>query len=262
MDIPKVSVWITSTGRLDAVRTTIEDFIEKCTYPNYEVVIIESQMTPESSTFFNLDHIKKAETEEYLRSLPEKHSGVAFKIFIQDWKRLGEVYNQQLANTSGYFINLEDDAHTVADPSDQFTDAIKMLQDDPKLLGLRMDLRDDSVYEGSPRFKGTKEAAGIKFVYWDFCSGGAQFMDASKVRALGGYLDTHPIDKYGQTEIDQTKKMLDAEMYIGVSLKYYGFWAHMSSKSVQGADRQWSRDLYDKLTEKGWYGDGAARQPL
>lgn len=262
MNSPKVSVWVTSTGRVDSVVPTIETFIDKCTYPNYEFVIIESQMTPESLTFFDASGIKEAETKEYLTNLPSKFPDVAFKIFIQPWQRLGVTYNQLLVNSAEYFVNLEDDALTVADPGPQFTDAISMFQDDPKLLGLRVDLRDNTVYDGSPRFQGTKEAAGIKFVYWDWCSGGGQFMDTTKVRALGGYLDTHPINKYGETEIDQTNKMRVAEMYIGISLKYYGFWAHMSSKSVQGADRQWSCDLYKKLTEKGWSGDGESRQSL
>ncbi|KKK98327.1 hypothetical protein LCGC14_2643870, partial [marine sediment metagenome] len=164
-----------------------------------------------------------------------------------------------LEHTGGYFVNLEDDAITVADPAPQFVDGMRMLQDDPKLLGLRIDLRDDTVYAGSSRFHGTKAAAGIKFVYWDWCSGGAQFMDAGKVRRIGGYCADHPADKYGQTEIDQTSKMCSAGMYIGVSLRYYGFWTHISETSVQGADRKWSCDLYAKWAKRGWCGDGENR---
>ena len=186
---PKISIWITSTGRYDRVVPTIESFIEKCMYSNYEFVIVESQMTSDSLKFFDISQIDAEKTEEYLQELPNKYPGVKFKIFIQPWKKLGAVYNQLLEHTEGYFVNLEDDAVTVVDPTPQFIDGIRMFQEDHKLLGLRIDLRDNTVYEGSTRFQGTKEAAGIKFVYWDWCSGGAQFMDADKVRSIGGYYE-------------------------------------------------------------------------
>jgi len=259
---PKVSVWVTSTGRYARVVPTIESFIEKCTYSNYEFVIIESQMTVDSLKFFDTSQIDAEKTAKYLQELPNKFPDIKFKIFIQPWKKLGVVYNQLLENTDKYFVNLEDDAITVADPSPQFVDGIQMFQDDSKLLGLRVDLRDDTVYEGSNRFHGTKKAANIKFVYWDWCSGGAQFMDANKVRDIGGYYENHPFDKYGETEIAQTNKMRNAGMYIGISLKYYGFWVHISETSVQGADRKWSCQLYEKLAEKGWCGDGKNRGQL
>lgn len=259
-NMPKISVWVTSTGRIDVLKPTIESFIEKCTYPNYEFVIIESQMTLDSSKFFDASRINAGKTEKYLQELPNRYPNVKFKIFIQPWKKLGIVYNQLLDHTEGYFVNLEDDAITIVDPSPQFIDGIRMFQDDSKLLGLRIDLRDETVFEGSSRFQGTKEAAGIKFVYWDWCSGGAQFMDAQKTRDIGGYLETHPADKYGETEIDQTAKMRQVGMYIGVSLKYYGFWVHISEISVQGADRKWSCQLYKKLAKKRWCGDGKNRE--
>ncbi|KKM14307.1 hypothetical protein LCGC14_1707460 [marine sediment metagenome] len=261
-DSPKISIWVTSTGRFDEVVPTIETFINQCTYSNYEFIIIESQMTPDSLKFFDISRINAEKTEKYLQELPNKYPDVKFKIFVQPWKKLGAVYNQLLAHTEGYFVNLEDDAITVADPAPQFVDSVRMFQDDPKLLGLRIDLRDDTVFEGSSRFQGTKEAAGIKFVYWDWCSGGAQLMDAGKVRNIGGYYEDHPVDKYGETEIDQTTKMRSAGMYIGVSLKYYGFWVHISETSVQGADRKWSCQLYEKLAKKGWCGYGKNKEQL
>jgi len=55
-DSPKISIWITSTGRFDEVVPTIETFINQCTYPNYEFVIIESQMTPDSLKFFDVSN--------------------------------------------------------------------------------------------------------------------------------------------------------------------------------------------------------------
>ncbi|KKM77016.1 hypothetical protein LCGC14_1374240, partial [marine sediment metagenome] len=92
-DSPKISVWITSTGRIDVLTPTIESFIDQCTYPNYEFVIIESQMIEESLKFFDASRIDGKKTEEYLQGLPNKYPDVKFKIFVQPWKKLGAVYN-------------------------------------------------------------------------------------------------------------------------------------------------------------------------
>lgn len=262
-NFPKVSVWITSTGRYDFVVASIESFIKECTYPNYEFVIVHSLMTPESLEFFDLTQIDEKKTEQYLQELPSKYPGANFKIIIQPWKKLGAVYNQLLANTSSrYFVCLEDDGITVTDPAPQFRDAIQLIFNDSHLLGIRIDLRDESVYEGSPRFQGTKEVAGIKFVYWDTCSGGGQFMDTLKVRELGGYLENHPAIDYGDPEADLERKMRQAKRYIGVNLSYYGFWAHMAPKSCRGIDKTKASNAYTRLIEKGWYGDGKNKQSL
>lgn len=257
MNFPKVSIWITSTGRINALKSTIETFIEQCTYLNYEFVIVHSQMTDISRKFFALEYIDEEATEKYISTLLNKYPKVKFKIFIQPWKKLGAVYNQLLEHTEGYFVNLEDDAIIVADPAPQFVDGIKMLQDDTKLLGLRIDLRDETVYDGCSRFPDTKKSVGIKFVCWDWCSGGAQLMDAQKTCDIGRYYEDHPADKYGETEIDQTAKMRQAGMYIGISLKYYGFWAHNGNYSVQGGDRSHQVKAYAESTVKGWCGSGA-----
>ena len=261
-NFPELTVWITSTGRIDTLPNTIESFIKQCTYPNYKFVIVENQMTPESLAFFDPTQIKEKEVEEYLNSLPEKFPDVKFTTFIQPHIGMGEMYNQMLTLTSEYFVNLEDDSETVCDPVDQIIDGIKLLKADPKLLGLRVDLRDDTVYEGSPRFAGTKEAEGIKYVYWNICSGGAQLMDTAKVRALGGYYAEHPIDKYIQTEIHLQQNMRSAEMYTGVSLKYYGWWIHTGPYGIQGDGKNRQHAMYTSLLRKGWFGDGKNRKPL
>lgn len=255
---PKVSIWVTSTGRFDVVVPTIESFIEKCTYPNYEFVIVHSQMTDVSRKFFALEYIDEAATEKYLRELPEKFPLVKFKLFIQPFKILGQVYEQLLAETEGYYLNIEDDLRTVADFNGQLIDNIKLLQVDPKLLGVRMDLRDETVFDGCPRFPETLEAEEMKYLIWrQWCSGGAQLMDAQKVRDIGGFITTHAPSDYIQTEHDQSRKMRTAGMYVGINLKYYGCLAHIGYYGVQGGDRGWSVEAYEEAASKGWCGDGS-----
>ena len=255
---PKISVWVTSTGRIDVLKSTIESWIEYCTYSNYEFVIVHSQMTDVSKEFFALEYIDEAATGKYLGELSAKFPTVKFKLFIQPFKILGQTYNQLLQNTDGYYINIEDDLRTVTDPSKQLIDNIKLLQADPKLLGIRMDLRDETVFDGCPRFPETLKVEEMKYLIWrQWCSGGAQLMDAQKVRDIGGFIIDHRPSDYIQTEHDQSRKMRNGGMYTGINLKYYGCLAHIGHHGVQGGDRVWTVEQYEEMAVKGWSGDGA-----
>lgn len=266
MTAPKISVWVTSTGRIDVLKPTIESWIAHCTYPNYEFVIVHSQMTDVSKEFFALEYIDEAATEAYLDKLKERKifpNNIAFdkiRPFIQPFKPLGQTYDQLLRETPEYYINIEDDLRTVVDPCEQLRDNIKLLQVDPKLLGVRMDLRDETVFDGCPRFPETLEAEGMKYLIWrQWCSGGAQLMDAQKVRDIGGFIVDHQPSDYIQTEHDQSRKMRTAGMYTGINLKYYGCLAHIGHHGVQGGDRGWTVEQYEEMALKGWSGDGSKK---
>lgn len=263
-NLPKISVWVTSTGRIDVLEPTIESWIEHCTYPNYEFIIVHSQMTYVSKEFFALEYIDEAATETYLQGLEEKFPGVTFKMFIQPFKRLGRTYDQLLHETGEYYINIEDDLRTVIDPYDQLISNIKLLQADSKLLGVRMDLRDETVFDGCPRFPETFTVTDplTKYVIWrQWCSGGAQLMDAEKVRDIGGFIRDHTPSDYIQTEHDQSRKMRNAGMYTGINLSYYGCLAHIGHHGVQGGDRGWTVEQYEEMATKGWCGDGSVKVP-
>ena len=125
-----------------------------------------------------------------------------------------------------------------------------------------MDLRDETVFDGCPRFPETLSVAGIRYVIWrQWCSGGAQLMDARKVRDIGGFITTHAPADYIQTEHDQSRKMREAGMYIGINLGYYGCLAHIGHHGVQGGDRGWTVEQYEEMASKGWSGDGSSKMP-
>lgn len=255
-DVPKLSVWVTSTGRYNFVKQTIDEFVKLCTYPNYEMLIIESQMTKDSLRFFSSVNRDEEKTAEYINSLPTLYPHVKFRIFIQPWKKLGAVYNQLLDMSADYYLNIEDDLVALCDPNEQIVDAIKLLQADPLLFAVRQDLRDETVYDGCTRFPVTKEAAGMKYVIWDWCSGGLQTIDVAKARQAGRFNETHEDDKYGQTEITQTEQMNALGMYIGINLKYYGFLKHIGARSIQNAPREWSVEIYEKAESRKRFGRG------
>jgi len=259
---PKISIWITSTGRINLLKSTIESWIKHCTYPNCEMVIIESQMTKISRKFFALEYVDEEATADYINSLEKTYPAVKFKIFIQPYKPLGQIYDQLMGETEDYFFNIEDDLVAVCDPKDQFIDGVKLLKADPKLLGIRGDLRDCTLFEGCPRFPDVGEAEGMKYmIIKQFSSGGAQLMDAQKVRDIGGFITTHTPDKYIETELDQSAKMRQAGMYTAVNLKYWGVLKHMGHHGVQGGDRSWTINVYNDLERNGWYGGGKNRKP-
>lgn len=256
MEYPKISVWVTSTGRFKFLKPTVDAFLKYNTYPNVEFLIVESVPTEESKKVFYNPNIETQKCIDYIEEKMES-SGVPYKHLIQPWLFLGDVYNQLLDLTEDYYISIEDDCVTVCDPREQFEDGIKLLKADPKLLGLRVDLRDPtSVFAGSQRFDGTKEVEGMQYVHWQVCSGGAQIMDANKARQINRFPSGQALNAYGDPERHQQREMIKAGMYCGVNLKYYGFLSHEGAQSVCGDDREWSVSGYKKFIEKGWYGRG------
>lgn len=261
IECPKISIWVTSCGRSQYLPLALESFIDNCRYPNYEILLIESLMTEESKKFFTTKYIHEEENLEYINRLEDRFRHVKFKIMVQPYKPLGQVYDQLLSMTGDYYFNIEDDNKTYCDPTPQFLDHIHLLDNDPLLLGMRTDLRDETVYEGCPRFPTTKSIDGHKYViYGDWCSGGLQVMDARKVRAIGGFCTTHAPNDYIMTEKDQSAKMRDAKMHIGISLKWWGFTACFGIFGVQGGDRSGTLGHCEELAAYGWVGDGSNRR--
>ena len=261
-DFPELTVWFTSTGRVDVLPETVESWIQHCTYPNWKMVLIEQTMTEESEQFFELKYIDNAATAKYLETLQSRFPNVRMEIIIQPYRPLGQLYDQLLSKSGDYFLNLEDDLTTVCDPHDQIVDDIRLLRADPLLLGVRTDLRDETIFEYCPRFPRTGCKAGMKYTIIDTtCSGGAQVMDVAKVKAIGGYCTTHAPNNYIQTELQQSAHMRDHKMYTAVNLKYYGFLKHMGHHGVQGGDRSWTIAAYNDLEKHNWFGDGKSKTP-
>ncbi|KKL55307.1 hypothetical protein LCGC14_2256740, partial [marine sediment metagenome] len=72
-DYPKISIWLTSTGRYDLVKNDIESFLEHNTYPNFQFIIFESVPTEESLKYYNTPLLQSDKTIEYLKTVPNVH---------------------------------------------------------------------------------------------------------------------------------------------------------------------------------------------
>ena len=256
-DYPKLTIWITSTGRYDFLKETLERFEKYNTYPNIEYLIVESVPTEESMQVFNTPMIKSAETRELLEAFRDAHPDNC-KLWFMDWPKLGVVYNHLMKYTSEYYMSLEDDCWACCDPHDHIVDAIKVLREDPELLGIRADLADETVRPDHSRFqsagRGMKRNPHSNYLFWEVCSGGAQIVDTTKVRNLGGFFEDHELIDYARPEFKLQEAMRAANMYCGILLKYYGFLMHMGAMSTHGEDRVWSSAGYETMFAKGFYG--------
>lgn len=247
---PKVSVWITSTGRYEFLKTTIDSFLEHNTYPNIEWLIFESIPTEESRKFFNTPLIETDKCIEYLEALdvPNKH------FWAEPWPPYGNILQKFLDFTDAeYYISIEDDCQCAYNPKEQWLDGIELIKDDPQLLGFRGDLSTPKVNENDKRFVGVKRHPISDYLYWQV-AGGAAFTNVKKMRKIGGHLTDHPLKDFWRIEQHQNNKMFAHDMYIGVMLKYYGSFAHIGHTEVTGRDRKWSSDFYLDVVAKGWVG--------
>ena len=250
MESPRVSVWITSTGRIDFLKTTIDSFLAHNTYPNIEWLIFESIPTEESRKFFNTSLIETDKCIKYLEALdvPNKH------LWIEPWPSYGNVLQKLLDFTDAeYYISIEDDCLCVYDPKEQWLDGIELLKDDPNLLGFRNDLSNPSVDETDKRFTGVKRHSISDYLYWPV-AGGATFTSVDKMRRIGGHLTNHPLRDFWKIESHQNAEMVQHNMYIGVMLKYFGSFAHIGHTEVTGRDRAWSSTMYLDMVDQGYFG--------
>ena len=249
-DYPKVSVWITSTGRYEFLKTTIDSFLKYNTYPNIEWLIFESIPTEESRKFFNTPLIETDKCIEYLEALdvPNKH------FWVESWPPYGNILQKFLDFTDAeYYISIEDDCQCVYDPCNQWLDGIELIKNDPHLLGFRGDLSNPEVNENDKRFVGVKRHPVSDYLYWPV-AGGATFTSAEKMRRIGGHLTDHSLREFIKIESHQNNEMIAHSMYIGVMLKYYGSFAHIGHTEVTGRDRKWSSDGYLNAVVRGWVG--------
>lgn len=255
-DYPKVSVWITSTGRYDFLQATLGGFLKYNTYPNIEFLVFESIPTKESLKYFNTPSMRTQACIDYVKSL--KLSNLIH--WVEEWPPWGSILQKFLDYTDApYAIQLDDDCQCVTDPKTQWIDGIELLKQDQNLLGFRNDLSDDTVTENDTRFNGVKRNTISDYLYWPV-HGGICFIDVARLHTLGGFVSDHALPEYIQVEQGINKLLRDNAMYIGVMLKYYGSFAHIGHTEVTGRDRRWSKDFYMSLVNRKFFGVRSARK--
>ncbi len=254
MDDPLVSVWITSTGRVDCTKKTIDAFIEHNTYPNIEFLIFHSIPTMESLKTYHAPGIGDPAVYKMFDKLLRTYPGT---LWAEPWPPFGDALNLLLENSADYFINLGDANMAVCDGADQIRDGIDLLAYDPGILSLRLDLADETVYAGSDRFDGTRTSMltkeGFQYLHWKIFPVSAQLVHTAKMRDIG-FPKGHDLHVKNYVEVYPQEQLQKCSYVCGIDLRHKGFLHHINPVSTTGEDRQWRVDAYETSRKKGYYG--------
>ena len=256
---PKISVWITSTGRYDLVRKDIESFVKYNTYPNWQFIIFESVPTKESLKYYNTHLLKSDESIEYLKTVKNVK-----RLFIEPWPPWGKVCQTLLdATDTEYFINLEDDWVTIYDPREWFIEVIALLKSREELYGITGNLQRPEFNEKWPGWSHPKYSGGVvndgKFYYGygSLVSLGGMLSKTVVARSVGFPTD-HPISAgnikvAGNPEGQFGDRILNAGYRGGRLFNWHGWFCSQNTFSVGGYDPKGAKHvkLQAKMIEQG-----------
>lgn len=241
-DYPKISVWITSTGRYDLVKNDIESFVKHNTYPNWQFIVFESVPTEESLKYYNTPLLQSDKTIEYLKTVPNVH-----KLMINPWPYWGNVAQALLdATDTDYFINLEDDWTTIYDPHEWFVESIKLLRKKDDLYGLTGNLQRPEFDESWPGWTHPKFGGGVvddgkfRYAYGILVSMGGMLSKTGVAKSVGFPVDKHI--KHGSIRSRENPEGLFGDRILfagyrgGRLLNWYGWFYSKNSYSVNGDD--------------------------
>ena len=264
-DYPKISIWITSTGRYSLVRQDIESFVKHNTYPNVQWIIFESVPTEESLKYYNTPLLQSDKTIEYLKTVPNVH-----KLMIEPWPYWGNVAQTLLDVTNtDYFINLEDDWETICDPHEWFVDAIKLLRKKKELYGLTGNLQRPEFGESWPGWTHPKYGGGVvddgefNYAYGILVSMGGMLSKTEMAKSVGFPTDKHI--KHGSIRSPENPEGLFGDRILfagyrgGRLLDYWGWFRANSAYSVNGYNKTGSADhikIQQAMVDAGQVGKG------
>lgn len=251
-NFPKISIWITSTGRYECTKRTIDAFLKYNTYPNIEFLIFHSIPTVESKYTYNALDVGDANVLLLFEKLLREYPG---KLWVEPWPPFGNTLITLLNNSVDYFINLGDSNTLICDGTDQIEAGIKLLEVEKDLLALRLDLADESVFAGSNRFNGTKDVPilNTSYLYWKIYPVSAQLVHTARMKRVGFPVD-HNIDHKNIVEEYPQARLRELPYVCGIDLAYKGFLHHINPVSTTNEDRKWRIDLYENCRRKGNYG--------
>ena len=241
-DYPKISVWLTSTGRYDLVKRDIASFVQHNTYPNWQWIIFESVPTEESLKYYNTPLLKSVETIEYLKTVPNVK-----KLMVEPWPYWGDAAQALLdATDTDYFINLEDDWTTVYDPHEWFVEAIKLLRKKDDIYGLTGNLQRPEFDETWPGWRHPKYGGGVfddgehQYAYGILVSMGGMISKTFIAKQVG--FPTGKGVEHGSIRDPENPEGLfgDRVLFAGYKggrlLNWYGWFCSQNAYSVNGYD--------------------------
>jgi len=262
---PKISVWITSTGRYELVKKDIESFMEYNTYPNWQFIIFESVPTVESLKYYNTPLLQSDKTIAYLKTVPNVH-----KLMIEPWPYWGKAAQSLLDVTdTDYFINLEDDWTTIYDPHEWFVESIRLLRKKDNLYGLTGNLQRPEFSESWAGWRHPKYGGGVVndgefcYAYGMLVSMGGMLLKTAVAKSVGFPTNKHI--KHGSIRSSENPEKLFEDRILlkgyrgGRLLNWYGWFCSKNGYSVNGYNMTGSAGhvkLQAAMIEAGKVGKG------
>jgi hypothetical protein len=249
---PTISIWITSTGR-ETLFPCIEKFLELNTYPNYELLIYESNPDNDNNTM------------KYLEKLTCPH-----KLWHSEWPKLGWVYNHFLQHTGEYFIRVDDDCWPVEDPAAMFRDAIHLLkmQGFPSRIShVALDMNPriawnpdtgklcPAVETDTLNYRGVHESSRGPTMLFRNPPG----VGIVKRSYLGASF-TSPDAPWDGAEARHIGYLFGQKLWTAYMLKWWGVYGHYGRMSSDGHNRDWSVDAYEFYENNGYHGRRSREQ--
>lgn len=265
-EYPKISVCIPSIGRYKLLKNTIESFLSYNTYSNIEILVYESEDNSALHKAFprtRPDTFQFKENKEYLQQLQHENK---IKVFFNPWAHMVNTYNFLISQAADYFIFIEDDIDTFVDPKDHFIDSIKVIENDPEVIGVECATALATAYiqdKSSPGIGNSRLTVPIIKPqlppYTCIVGGKAGIMPVLKlwkteeIKKIG--FDTKV---YNSVERTFRHDMSKGGKQIAVLLNFWGWCGHVGTTSVEAKfstkHLQDVRDIYLKFATKGMVG--------
>ena len=264
-EYPKISVCIPSIGRYELLKDTIESFLVHNTYPNIEVLVYESEDNDALHRTFRAppSTFQFKENKEYLQQLQHENK---IKVFFNPWAHMVNTYRFLVSQAADYFIFIEDDIATFVDPKDHFIDSIKVIENDPEVIGVECSTSLAVAYiqdKGTPGIRNSRLTVPIikpqlpPYTY--IVTGKAGIMPVLKlwkteeIKKIGfGTKIMHSAERTFRCDMGSSGKR------IAVLLNFWGWCGHVGTTSVEAKfsvkHLQDVRDIYLKFATKGMVG--------
>ena len=245
MTTPRLSIWVTSTGRECAIQC-VQETVKQCKGLDYRMLIFESQPDNPHGTV------------EAFRALDCDK-----KVWVGDYPPLGWIYNMFSAESGDYFLRLDDDCWPVCNPTEMIHEAIELLKAQP-VAG--------SVISNVPLEMNPRMALDVMTGKWpDGANNIPRFLGYYNANKFGPLaMVAHPgsmpvVAKKFIMPWNETCHWRQVELYhifdgerrgllSAYMLKWWGCIGHFSPAGIDGVSREENLARYLAYAAKGYYG--------
>lgn len=245
MTTPRLSIWVTSTGR-DCAIQCVQETVKQCAGLDYRMLIFESQPDNPHNT---VDVFKGLDCDK--------------KVWTGDYPPLGWIYNMFMEYSGDYFLRLDDDCWPVCNPTEMIHEAIELLKAQPVAGSvisnvplemnprMALDIKTGQSPEGAnqiPQFAGWYNGGVFGPLGMVKHPGSLPVVDKRFIMPWNETCHWRQVELYHIFD-GERRGLLSAYM-----LKWWGCLGHFSPAGVDGVSRETNLAKYIAYRDKGYYG--------